>query len=112
MDPATGDLDGSAIRLKRAYERADGRDGTRVLVDRLWPRGVSKHAAHLGAWMTDLGSSDELRTWLGHQEVRWSGFQKRYTEELRTPLRLLLSEQQHVARGSTPTLVSGARDTH
>jgi len=112
MNPATHNPRTSAIRLKRAYEAADDRDGTRVLVDRLWPRGVSKDTAHLDAWMKDLGPSDELRTWFGHRPDRWNSFQQRYQEELRAPLRqLLLAELQSVARRSTLTLVYGARDT-
>jgi uncharacterized protein YeaO (DUF488 family) len=113
MNPVTHDLRASAIRLKRAYDEADEHDGIRVLVDRLWPRGVSKDAAHLDAWMKDLGPSDELRTWFGHQKDQWNSFQERYQEELRTPLRqLLLAELESVARRSTLTLVYGARDTH
>ena len=112
MKPATHNLRASAIRLKRAYEEADERDGTRVLVDRLWPRGVSKDKAHLDAWMKDLGPSDELRTWFGHQTDRWNSFRERYENELRTPLRqLLLAQLESVARRSTLTLVYGARDT-
>jgi uncharacterized protein YeaO (DUF488 family) len=108
----TDTLRASAIRLKRAYEAADDRDGIRVLVDRLWPRGVSKDTAHLDAWMKDLGPSDELRTWFGHRPDRWNSFQQRYLKELRAPLRqLLLAELQSVARRSTLTLVYGARDT-
>jgi len=107
------DLRPSGVRLKRAYEKADERDGVRVLVDRLWPRGVSKDAAHLDAWMKELGPSDELRTWFGHRTDRWNSFRGRYQEELRTPLRqLLLAELESVARASTLTLVYGARDTH
>jgi uncharacterized protein YeaO (DUF488 family) len=103
----------SAIQLKRAYEEAEAPDGVRVLVDRLWPRGVAKSAAHLDAWMKELGPSDELRTWFGHRQDRWNSFQERYQAELRTPLRqLLLSELQSIARTSTLTLVYGARDTH
>jgi uncharacterized protein YeaO (DUF488 family) len=112
MKPATHDLRTSAIRLKRAYEEADKRDGIRVLVDRLWPRGVSKDVAHLDAWMKGLGPSDELRTWFGHQTDRWNSFQERYKEQLRSPLRrLLLAELESVASESTVTLVYGARDT-
>jgi uncharacterized protein YeaO (DUF488 family) len=112
MTAAVHSLQASAIRLKRAYDQADDRDGIRVLVDRLWPRGVSKDTAHLDAWMKDLGPSDALRTWFGHRPDRWNSFQQRYEEELRTPLRqLLLAELQSVARRSTLTLVYGARDT-
>lgn len=98
---------------KRAYEEADKSDGVHVLVDRLWPRGISKDAAHLDAWMKELGPTDELRTWFGHRADRWSDFRERYQTELRSSLRqLLLSELESVARRSTLTLVYGARDTH
>jgi uncharacterized protein YeaO (DUF488 family) len=100
------------VGLKRAYEKAEERDGTRVLVDRLWPRGVSKDTAHLDAWMKELAPSDELRTWFGHRTNRWNSFQERYLDELRTPLRqLLLAQLETVAHRSPLTLVYGARDT-
>jgi uncharacterized protein YeaO (DUF488 family) len=110
MKSATRELRASAVRLKRVYEEADERDGIRVLVDRRWPRGVSKDAAHLDAWMKDLGPSHELRTWFGHQTDRWNSFQRRYQIELCTPLRqLLLAELASVARESMLTLVYGWR---
>jgi uncharacterized protein YeaO (DUF488 family) len=81
-------------------------------VDRLWARGVSKDAADLDAWMKELGPSDELRTWFGHQPDRWDAFVAKYRQELETPLRqLLLAELQGVARDSSVTLVYGAHDT-
>jgi uncharacterized protein YeaO (DUF488 family) len=113
MTAATHTLHAPAIRLKRVYEEADEHDGVRVLVDRLWPRGVSKDAAHLDAWMKNLGPSDELRTWFGRRTDRWNTFRERYQKELRIPLRqLLLGELESVARGSTTlSLVYGAHDT-
>lgn len=69
-----------SIRIRRIYEAPDG--GYRVLVDRLWPRGVSKERADLDEWLKDLAPSTDLRKWFGHQEERWSGFQERYREEL------------------------------
>jgi uncharacterized protein YeaO (DUF488 family) len=102
----------STIRLKRAYEPSEAGDGVRVLVDRLWARGVSKDAANLDAWMKELGPTAELRTWFGHQAGRWDAFVGKYRLELETPLRqLLLAELQGIAGGSTLTLVYGARDT-
>jgi uncharacterized protein YeaO (DUF488 family) len=99
------------IQLKRAYEDASADDGVRVLVDRLWPRGVSKEAAKLDAWMKELGPSDELREWFGHRPERWDGFAERYRAELKSPLReTLLAALQGVAGKSTLTLVYGARD--
>ena len=72
----------SHIRLKRAYEPADPGDGVRILVDRLWPRGVSKDRAHLDEWMKDIAPSTELREWFGHDPARWPEFQRRYRVEL------------------------------
>lgn len=103
---------GDGIHVKRAYEAPEAEDGVRVLVDRIWPRGVSKAAADLDAWMAELGPSDELRTWFGHQSARWQGFAEKYGGELATPLRqMLLASLQGVADRSTLTLVYGARDT-
>ncbi len=70
------------IKIKRAYEKALPSDGYRVLVDRLWPRGISKNDAHLEAWAKDLAPSTELRKWYGHQPERWEEFKKRYRSEL------------------------------
>jgi uncharacterized protein YeaO (DUF488 family) len=101
------------IRLKRIYEPADAQDGLRVLVDRLWARGMSKAQAHLDAWMKDLGPSDGLRQWFGHRAERWTDFQERYRRELSAPLRqLFLALLQSAAGTSTVTLLYGARDRH
>jgi uncharacterized protein YeaO (DUF488 family) len=101
-----------AIQLKRAYEPPAVDDGVRVLVDRLWARGMSKDAANLDAWMKELGPTAELRKWFGHDAKRWDAFVRKYRLELKTPLRqLLLAQLQGIARGSTLTLVYGARDT-
>ena len=101
----------SAIRLKRAYEAPQAGDGVRILVDRLWARGVSKDAAELDAWMEELGPTAELRQWFGHRPERWDGFVEKYRHELATPLRqLLLAELKGIAESSTVTLVYGAHD--
>lgn len=71
------------VRLKRAYETAESSDGMRVLVDRLWPRGVSKDAAAVDLWLKDVAPSTELRKWFGHDPARWPEFQRRYGEEVR-----------------------------
>src|SRR4051794_27191536 len=100
------------IQLKRAYDAPEAGDGVRVLVDRLWPRGISKDAADLDAWMAALGPSDELRTWFGHQPDRWADFADRYRNELITaPRQTLLAALRGVASHATLTLVYGARDT-
>lgn len=100
------------IRLKRAYEPHEASDGMRVLVDRLWPRGISKEAAALDAWMKPLGTSAGLRKRFGHEASRWPDFEKEYRVELTTTVRqLLLSELRAVAGRKTVTLVFGARNT-
>jgi uncharacterized protein YeaO (DUF488 family) len=71
------------IKLKRAYEPASKYDGLRILVERLWPRGISKSKAHFDLWLKDLAPSTELRKWYGHEPERWAEFRKRYWAELK-----------------------------
>jgi uncharacterized protein YeaO (DUF488 family) len=97
------------IRLKRAYEPASPSDGYRVLIDRLWPRGVSHLRARLDEWDRELGPSSELRRWFGHQPGRFEEFRRRYTDELRGQ-RSRLTELRRRARGGTLTLVYAAKD--
>jgi uncharacterized protein YeaO (DUF488 family) len=70
------------IKLKRAYEPATSGDGTRFLVERLWPRGVKKASLHLDAWVKDVAPSDALRRWFGHDPKKWAAFRRRYFGEL------------------------------
>lgn len=99
------------IRIKRAYEPADAADGHRVLVDRLWPRGVSKGALAVERWARDLAPSDDLRRWFGHDPARWEEFRRRYRLELAAPEREAdLDELAAIARTGTLTLVYSARD--
>ena len=98
------------VRLKRAYEPALASDGYRVLIDRLWPRGVSREEARLDEWARELAPSGELRRWFGHDPARFDDFRRRYTEEL-VPNEAKLSELRRRARDGTLTLVYGARDT-
>lgn len=100
------------VRITRAYEPADGGDGYRVLVDRLWPRGVSKAKARLDAWMKEIAPSTELRRWFGHDPARWDEFERRYRAELAEPeRRRLVDELADRATHGPITLVYGARDT-
>ncbi|MGH1571050.1 DUF488 domain-containing protein [Methylobacterium sp. P31] len=100
------------IKLKRAYEPAEPDDGARILVDRLWPRGVSKRDAALDKWMKDVAPSAELRTWFGHDPARWDEFQQRYRDELDHRPELL-SSLRSLARHGPVTLVYSAHDeTH
>ena len=97
------------IRLKRVYEPAAPDDGYRVLIDRLWPRGVSRARAELDAWEKDLAPSAELRKWFGHAPERFEAFRRRYIDELSNQ-RPRLAALRRVARAGTLTLVYSARD--
>lgn len=72
------------LKIKRAYEKHSSSDGIRILVDRLWPRGVSREEAHLDLWLKDVSPSDELREWFNHDPEKWQEFKKRYYSELRS----------------------------
>jgi uncharacterized protein YeaO (DUF488 family) len=98
------------VRLKRAYESAESADGYRVLVDRLWPRGVSRERAKLHGWEKELAPSTELRQWFGHEPSRFEEFRRRYIEELRAH-RPRLTALRRQARTGALTLVYGARDS-
>jgi uncharacterized protein YeaO (DUF488 family) len=98
------------IRLKRAYEPAMRADGWRILIDRLWPRGVSRRRAALDAWEQDLAPSTELRQWFGHEPSRFLEFRRRYIEELQGQ-RPRVSALRRRARAGTVTLVYSAHDT-
>lgn len=100
------------IRTKRVYEPPAADDGRRVLVDRLWPRGVSKARAQLDEWLRDLAPSTELRRWFGHDPNRWEEFTARYREELAAPERQTALETLAQAATEGPlTLLYAARDT-
>lgn len=97
------------VRLKRVYEPAASSDGYRVLIDRLWPRGVSRQRAQLDAWERELSPSTELRRWFGHEPSRFQEFRRRYTEELRQQ-RPRIAGLRRRAREGTITLVYSAHD--
>jgi uncharacterized protein YeaO (DUF488 family) len=100
------------INLKRAYEPPAAGDGTRILVDRLWPRGVTKAAAAIDMWAEDIAPSAGLRQWFSHETSRWEEFRRRYIAELEQKSDLL-NEICAIAQSKSITLVFGARDqTH
>jgi uncharacterized protein YeaO (DUF488 family) len=101
---------GIDVRLKRAYEPAEPADGFRILIDRLWPRGVSRRLAKLDEWNRELAPSTELRRWFGHDPERFAEFRRRYVEELRDQ-RSALAELRARARRGPLTLVYGAKDS-
>jgi uncharacterized protein YeaO (DUF488 family) len=98
------------VRLKRAYDSAEPTDGYRVLIDRLWPRGVTRQQAKLDDWAKELPPSAELRQWFGHDPGRFEEFRRRYIEELRSQ-RARLTALRKRARDGTLTLVYSAHDT-
>ena len=97
------------VRLKRAYEPAEPSDGYRVLIDRLWPRGVSREKAKLDAWERELAPSQELRRWFGHDPERFEEFRRRYIGELRGE-RPRIAALRRRAREGTLTLIYAAHD--
>jgi len=97
------------IRIKRVYDPPDPSDGLRVLVDRLWPRGLKKEEARVDEWRKELAPSDELRRWFGHDPRRWEEFQRRYRAELLEKEEALYGLLELAKRGKV-TLVYGARD--
>lgn len=106
---ATSHIPPSHLRLKRAYEPAEGSDGTRILIDRLWPRGLRKENAALDDWMKDIAPSTELRKWFGHDPSRWTEFQHRYRAELHQHCDIL-DRIRELAKRKTITLVYSAHD--
>ena len=97
------------IKLKRVYEGHNPSDGFRVLVDRLWPRGISKEEAHIDEWLRDIAPSTELRKWFGHDPEKWPEFQRRYRDELKSnkqSLEKLLAD----TAGKDITLVYASRE--
>ena len=99
----------SNVKLKRAYEPVRASDGTRILVDRLWPRGLKKTDAAIDQWAKDLAPSTDLRKWFGHDPARWHEFRRRYTRELHKQAEQL-EKLRALARDGTITLVFSAHD--
>lgn len=98
------------FKIKRAYQSYDNKDGFRVLVDRLWPRGVSKEKLQLDLWMKEIAPSTELRKWFGHDPERWNEFKKRYLDELNEKKELIEQLNTIEKIHNTVTLVYSAKD--
>ncbi|MFC4534669.1 DUF488 domain-containing protein [Sphaerisporangium dianthi] len=100
-----------SIRLRRVYDDPSSEDGARVLVDRLWPRGVAKDEAHVDEWLKDVAPSGELRIWYGHDPARFAQFRGRYLAELEDPVRRhALDRIEEMAREGPVTLLTATRD--
>lgn len=103
-------MDKPDIRLKRAYQPASAEDGIRLLVDRLWPRGISKQTLQAAAWIKEIAPSTELRQWFGHRPERAEEFRVRYTQELAANPDAVAEIRRWIGQGRV-TLLYGARDT-
>ncbi len=97
------------LKIKRVYERPDEADGTRILIDRLWPRGLSKADARVDLWLKEIAPSTELRKWFGHDPAKWAEFKVRYRAEIEQNAQPVLRLRQEIAKGVV-TLVYGAKD--
>jgi uncharacterized protein YeaO (DUF488 family) len=100
------------VALKRVYDEPAPSDGTRVLVERLWPRGLSKERAHIDLWLKEIAPSKELRTWFGHDPEKFAEFRRRYEAELAAESgQEALATLRNLAKQGPVTLVFAARDT-
>jgi uncharacterized protein YeaO (DUF488 family) len=97
------------LKIKRVYETPDQNDGRRILVDRLWPRGLTKEKAKISLWLNDIAPSTELRKWFGHDPKKWRGFRERYQTELKDHADQIELVRSHAKKGPV-TLLYGARD--
>jgi uncharacterized protein YeaO (DUF488 family) len=98
------------LKIKRIYDTPKPADGYRVLVDRLWPRGISKKAARIDLWMKEIAPSHALRKWFGHDPARWTGFQRRYRAELRAVPRQVARMKTLLTEHDAVTLLFATRD--
>ena len=99
---------GHSVQTKRIYEPKAAGDGQRILVDRLWPRGVARAQASLDLWLKDVAPSTQLRKWFGHRPDRWEEFQKRYFAELKASA--AIQQLRDISRAGPVTLLYGAKD--
>ncbi len=100
------------IRIKRVYEPPEKDDCFRILVDRLWPRGISKEKARLDRWIKEVAPSDDLRHWYNHEPEKWTEFQRKYCEELESNRNLLEEIKQFEKENGTVTLVYSSREAN
>ncbi len=97
------------VKIKRVYDPPSPDDGKRILIDRLWPRGLKKEVAHVDEWLRDLAPSTELRKWFGHDPEKWAEFKKRYKKEIAGKSELIKRIKTEAKKG-TVTLVFAAKD--
>ncbi len=97
------------LKIKRVYDGIDANDGQRILIDRLWPRGLSKEKARIDLWMRELTPSSDLRKWFSHRPERWTEFRQRYFDELKGK-KDLVKQLKEVAQNNTVTLLYASKD--
>ncbi len=97
------------VRIKRVYEASSSDDGKRILIDRLWPRGLTKEKAKIDVWLKNIAPSTALRKWFGHDPAKWAEFQQRYRQELDTN-KAAVDALREELKGGSATLVFGAKD--
>ncbi len=97
------------LKVKRIYDPVSAEDGKRILIDRLWPRGLKKETAHVDEWLKEIAPSDELRNWFGHEPAKWEEFKRRYRKELAKKTELLERIKAAAEKG-TVTLLFAAKD--
>lgn len=98
------------VKIKRVYDPVEKSDGFRILVDRLWPRGLAKASASVDLWMKEVAPSTDLRKWFGHDPARWEGFQKKYISELRSKQAEIIQLKELEKEKGVITLLFGAKD--
>src|SRR4051794_39334419 len=98
-----------AVKIKRVYEKPDEGDGTRILVDRLWPRGLTKEKAKVDLWLKEIAPTTTLRKWFSHDPEKWDEFKKRYLSELKNNTEAVSTLKDEIKKGPV-TLIYGARD--
>jgi uncharacterized protein YeaO (DUF488 family) len=97
------------ITIKRVYEEPSGEDGKRILIDRLWPRGLTKEKAKINLWLKDIAPSTELRQWFGHDPIKWQEFKKRYVAEVKKNNQIVSQLEEELKKGKV-TIVYAAKD--
>jgi len=100
------------LKVKRIYDRASPDDGKRILVDRLWPRGLKKEDAKIDEWLKDIAPSDELRKWFAHDPKKWKEFKERYKKELKDKGEILARLKKEVKHGDVTLLYSTRDEEH
>ena len=100
------------IEIKRVYEEPGKEDGFRILVDRLWPRGLTKEKAKVDLWLKEIAPTTELRKWFAHDPEKWAGFKKRYLAELKENKEALLRIEQEMKKGNVTLLYAAKDEAH